>query len=76
VAIDAGVLHEHVQVIRSKIVQELIQKWRDVQNVPICANFWKKAKGILLKLFFQTPLYFLDIDCSFFKTHYKEYILI
>jgi hypothetical protein len=33
--IDAGVLLEDVQAIRSKIGQELIQKWRDVQNEPI-----------------------------------------
>jgi hypothetical protein len=32
---DAGVLFKHVQVIRSKIGRELIQKWRDVQNEPI-----------------------------------------
>jgi hypothetical protein len=61
VSIDAGILLEHVQVIRSKIGPELIQKCRDVQNEPICANFWKKAKGIVLKPFFQTPLYLLDI---------------
>jgi hypothetical protein len=35
VSIDAGVLREHVQAIRSKIGPELIQKWRDVQNEPI-----------------------------------------
>jgi hypothetical protein len=36
VAVYAGVLLEqHVQVIRSKIGRELIQKWRDVQNEPI-----------------------------------------
>jgi hypothetical protein len=35
-------------------------------------NFRKKAKGIVLKPFFQTPLYFLDIDCSIFKIYYKE----
>jgi hypothetical protein len=34
-AIDVGVLLEHVQVIRSKIGRELIQKWRDVQNEQI-----------------------------------------
>jgi hypothetical protein len=75
-SIDAGILREHVQVIRSKIGQELIQKWRDVQNEPIWANFWKEAKGIVSKPFFQTPLLFFDIDCSIFKTHYKEYTLI
>jgi hypothetical protein len=34
-SIDSGVLLEQVQVIRSKIGLELIQKWRDVQNEPI-----------------------------------------
>jgi hypothetical protein len=76
ILVDTGVLLEHVQVIRSKIGRELIQKWWDVQNEPIWANFWKKAKGIVLNPFFQTPLYFFDTDCSIFKTHYKDYILI
>jgi hypothetical protein len=35
VFIDVKVSLEHVQVIRSKIGPELIQKWRDVQNKPI-----------------------------------------
>jgi hypothetical protein len=35
VLIDVEVPPEHVQVIRSKIGRELIQKWRDVQNEPI-----------------------------------------
>jgi hypothetical protein len=35
VSIDARTLLENVQVIRSKIGRELIQKWRDVQNEPI-----------------------------------------
>jgi hypothetical protein len=39
-------------------------------------NSWKKAKGIVLKPFFQTPLFFLDTDCSIFKTHYKDHILM
>jgi hypothetical protein len=43
-------------------------KWR--------ANFWKKARGIVLKPLFQTSLYFLDTDCSIFKTHYKDYIFV
>jgi hypothetical protein len=65
VSIDARVPLEHVQVIRSKIGRELIQKWRDVQNEQICANFWKKAKGIVFKPFFQTSLFFLKLTVAF-----------
>jgi hypothetical protein len=57
VSIDAGVLFEHVQVIRSKIGWELIQKWRDVQNEPIGVKFWKKAKAILLVLFSNIAIF-------------------
>jgi hypothetical protein len=39
-------------------------------------DFWKKAKGIVSKSFFQTPPFFFDTDCSNFKTHYKECIRI
>jgi hypothetical protein len=65
VAIDAGVLLEHVQVMRSKIGRELIQKWRDVQNEPIWANFWKKAKGIVIKPFFKHRYFFLILTVAF-----------
>jgi hypothetical protein len=58
VLIDVIVYPEYVQVIRSKIGRELIQKWQDVQNEPIWANFRKKAKGIVLGPFFKTPLHF------------------
>jgi hypothetical protein len=32
---DVGVYLEHVQVIRSNIGPELVEKYRDVQNEPI-----------------------------------------
>jgi hypothetical protein len=35
ILVDVRVFPEHIQVIRSKIGRELIQKWRDVQNEPI-----------------------------------------
>jgi hypothetical protein len=35
VLVDVGFHHEHLQVIRSNIEPELIQKWRDVQNEPV-----------------------------------------
>jgi hypothetical protein len=73
---DVGVPPEHVKVIRSNIGPESAEKCRDVQNEPIWANFRKKAKGIVLGPFFQTSLFFLDIDSSIFKTYYKEYIFI
>jgi hypothetical protein len=68
VLIDAKVPPEHKQVIRSNIGPESVEKCRDVQNEPIWTNFRKKAKGIVLEQFFQTSLYFLDTDCSIFKT--------
>jgi hypothetical protein len=73
VLIDVRVPSEHVQVIRSNIRPESVEKCRDVQNEPIWANFRKKAKGIHLTLFFQTPLYFLETEDSIFKTFYKYY---
>jgi hypothetical protein len=65
IVIDVRFFLEHEQAIRSTIGPESIEKWRDVQNEPIWANLWKKAKGILLGLFF------IDTDCSIFKIHYK-----
>jgi hypothetical protein len=50
--IDVGVPIEHVQVIRSNIGPESVEKCRDVQNESICVNFREKAKGILFGLFF------------------------
>jgi hypothetical protein len=32
-------------------------------------------KLIVLKQFFQTPLFFFDTDCSSFKTYYKDFAL-
>jgi hypothetical protein len=40
------------------------------------SQFEQKAKGIVLKPFFQTPPCFFDTDCCIFKTHYKERRLI
>jgi hypothetical protein len=74
--IDVGIPLEHGQVIRSDIGPESVEKCRDVQNGPISGNFRKKAKGIVLKPFFQTPLYFLDTEYSIFKIYYKDYRLI
>jgi hypothetical protein len=42
---DIRVPPEHVEVIRSNIGPESVEKCRDVQNEPIWANFRKKAKG-------------------------------
>jgi hypothetical protein len=33
------------------------------------SQFEQKAQGIVLKPFFQTPLFFFDTDYSIFKTH-------
>jgi hypothetical protein len=66
---------EHVQVIRSNIGSESVEKCRDVQNEPIWANFRKKAKGIPLDTFFKTSLYFLETEYKIFKTFYKYYTL-
>jgi hypothetical protein len=41
ILIDLGVPSEHVQVIRSNIVPESVEKCRDVQNEPISGNFRK-----------------------------------
>jgi hypothetical protein len=71
ILVDVRISLEHVQVIRSNIGPELVEKCRDVQNESIWANFRKKAKGILLGLFFQTSLYFLGTESSIFKTYYK-----
>jgi hypothetical protein len=76
VPVDVTVPLEHVQVIRSNIEPESVEKCRDVQNEPIWANFRKKAKGIPLGLFFQTPIHFLDTNCIISKTPYKEYLFI
>jgi hypothetical protein len=46
ILVNVGVPSEHVQVIRSDIGPESVEKCRDVQNEPISANFRKKAKGI------------------------------
>jgi hypothetical protein len=62
---------EHVQVIRCNIGPESVEKCRDVQNEPISFNFRKKTKGIPLHPFFKTPLYFLEIEDSTFKTSFK-----
>jgi hypothetical protein len=43
----------------------LIQKWRDVQNEPIWANFWEKAKGIVLVPFFKHRYIFLTLTVVF-----------
>jgi hypothetical protein len=48
ILVDIIVLPEHVQVIRSNIGPESVEKCRDIRNEPIWANFGKKAKGIHL----------------------------
>jgi hypothetical protein len=67
VLIEIGVLSGHVKVIKSNIGPESVEKCR--------ANFRKKAKGIVLKPFFQTPLFFFETESSLFKTFYKHYAL-
>jgi hypothetical protein len=49
VLVDVKIRPEHVQVIRSNIGPESVEKCRDVQNEPISGNFRKKAEGILLR---------------------------
>jgi hypothetical protein len=61
---------EHVQVIRSNIGPESVEKCRDVQNEPKWANFRKKAQGYCLRAVFKTPPYFLNTEDSIFKTFY------
>jgi hypothetical protein len=73
IMIDVRVPTKDVQAIRSNIGPESVEKCRDVQNEQFEPIFGKKLR--VLKPFFQTPLYFLDTDCSIFKTHYKEYTL-
>jgi hypothetical protein len=68
VLIDVRIHPEHVQVIRSNIGPESVEKCRDVQNEPISSNFRKKAKAIPRGSFFKTPLYFLETEDSIFKT--------
>jgi hypothetical protein len=76
IMVDVGVYLEHLQVIRSDIGPESVEKCRDVRNEPIWANFRKKVKGIPLGPFFKTSLYFHNTDCSIFKTLYKDCELI
>jgi hypothetical protein len=71
ILVDARIPPEHVQVIRSNIGSESVEKCWNVQNEPVWANFWKKAKGIDLGPFFQTPLCFLETEDYIFKTFYK-----
>jgi hypothetical protein len=49
ILIDVRVHFEHVKVIRSNVGPESVEKYRDVQNEPIWANFMKKAKGNSLR---------------------------
>jgi hypothetical protein len=58
VLVDVRVPPEHLQIIKSNIGPESIEKCRDVQNEPISGDFRKKAKGIPSGLFIQIPLYF------------------
>jgi hypothetical protein len=75
VLVDVSVYLEHGKLIRSNIGPESVEKCRDVQNEPISGNFRKKAQGIPLGRFFQTQLYFLQIEDSILKTLYNFYIL-
>jgi hypothetical protein len=68
VLIDARVHSEHAQVIRSNIGPESVEKYRNVQNVPISG---KKPLGP----FFQTLLYYLQTEDSIFRILYKHYTL-
>jgi hypothetical protein len=61
ILVDVGVHLEHVQVIRSKIGPELVEKYRDVQNEPISGNFRKKSKGIATGLFLKHRYIFLRL---------------
>jgi hypothetical protein len=74
VLVDVGVRPEHVQVIRSNIGLESVEKCRDVQMSQFEPISGKKLR--VLGPFFQTPLYFFDTDYSIFKTHSKECIFI
>jgi hypothetical protein len=71
VPIDVRITAKHVQVIRSNIGPESVEKCRDVRNKPIWANFWKKAKGIPRGPFIQTSLYFLETGDNTLMTLYK-----
>jgi hypothetical protein len=71
VILDVKIFPEYLQVIRSNIGPESVEKCRDVQNERIWVNFKKKAKGIPLGQFFQTPLHFLETENSIFKALFK-----
>jgi hypothetical protein len=65
ILVDVGIHLQHVQIIRSNIRPESVEKCRDVQNEPICANFRKKAKGIPLDTFFKHRYVFLKQKTAF-----------
>jgi hypothetical protein len=56
ILVDVKLSPEHMQVIRSNIGPESVEKCRDVQSEPISGNFRKKTKGIPLGPFIKTPL--------------------
>jgi hypothetical protein len=76
VLIDVRVHLEYVQVIRSNIGPESVEKCRDVQNEPIWTNFRKKTKGIVLKQFFKHRHCFLILTVAFLRHIIKNIHLI
>jgi hypothetical protein len=66
ILIDVEISPEQVQVIRSNIGPESVEKCRDVQNAPISANFRKKAKVIYPQArFFKYRYFFLKLKTIF-----------
>jgi hypothetical protein len=71
--IDVRVSLEHVQVIRSNIKPESVEKCWDVQNEPIWANFRKKAKGTPEACFLKHRYVFLRLKTAF-ERYFINYI--
>jgi hypothetical protein len=62
--LDARVHFKHVQVIRSDIEPELVNKCTDVENEPISRG---KLREIPLGPIFKTPPYSLETEDGIFK---------
>jgi hypothetical protein len=73
ILIGVWVPREHVQVIRSNIGPESVEKCRDVQMSQFEPISGKKLRDSYLGPFIQTPLYFHDTENGIWKTFDKYY---
>jgi hypothetical protein len=64
ILVDVKVPTKHVQIIRSNIGLESVEKCRDVQNEPILGNFRKKAEGLPQASFFKYRYIFLRLKTA------------